>query len=130
MKKITVFLLMTAIILTCCSLHSCQDGADSFLYKYDGDKLEKIMDLPAGDKLDFAIEMTSDGTYYGYETGMETPNYRSVFNEGTDAEAAYDLIVDFENETIAYISPDLAGTGIRRVYVSFTTTLEFYDFLP
>ena len=107
---------MTAIILTCCSLHSCQDGADSFLYKYDGDKLEKIMDLPAGDKLDFAIEMTSDGTYYGYE--------------GTDAEAAYDLIVDFENETIAYISPDLAGTGIRRVYVSFTTTLEFYDFLP
>ena len=61
---------------------------------------------------------------------MGDSNYKIVFSEGEETEAVYHLIVDYENESIAYISPDLFNVGSMEVFLSFTSVLDFYDFLP
>lgn len=78
----------------------------------------------------FLVTLTSGGTPWGDTTNVDDANYKIVFSEGTEAEATYHLIVDFENESIAYITPDLFDVGSMEVFLSFTPVLDFYDFLP
>ena len=127
MKKfICVF--FAIIIIT--GLVSCDNSSLATVYERDGNRWKKIMTVKDEDDWSFLVELTSSGTPWGSVTDVADSNYKIVFSEGEETEAVYHLIVDYENESIAYISPDLFGVGSMDVFLSFTSVLDFYDFLP
>lgn len=127
MKKI-IFALLAIILLL--GLVSCNNSSLATVYERKGDSWKKIMTIKNEDDWDFLVTMTSGGTPWGSVTNVNDANYKIVFSEGQETEAAYHLIVDFENESIAYITPDLFDVGSMDVFLSFTTVIDFYDFLP
>lgn len=111
-------------------LVSCDDSSLATVYERKGDSWKKIMSVKNEDDWNFLVTMTSGGTPWGDVSSVDDANYKIVFSEGEETEAVYHLIVDYENESIAYISPDLFNVGSMEVFLSFTSVLDFYDFLP
>lgn len=127
MKKI-IFAFWAILIML--SFVSCSNSSLATVYERDGNNWKKIMSVKNEDDWNFLVTMTSGGTPWGSVTDVEDANYKIVFSEGEETEAAYHLVVDYENESIAYIAPDLFEVGSMDVFLSFTTVLDFYDFLP
>lgn len=127
MKRI-IFAFLAIIMLM--GLVSCDDSSLATVYERKGDSWKKIMSVKNEDDWNFLVTMTSGGTPWGDVSSVDDANYKIVFSEGEETEAVYHLIVDYENESIAYISPDLFNVGSMEVFLSFTSVLDFYDFLP
>jgi len=135
MKRILFFVLSCLMALTLLTGCSSTSGK-TCVYALENGEWELKMKISEKDEdeFDFLITATTGGTPWGYVTGDEEPNYRIVFNEGTESEAMYELIVNIRDDTVAYIEPDLfadesSSYDMREVYISYTSALNFYDFV-
>ena len=95
MKRILFFVLSCLMALTLLAGCSSTSGK-TCVYALENGEWELKMKISEKDEdeFDFLITATTGGTPWGYVTGDEEPNYRIVFNEGTESEAMYELIVN------------------------------------
>lgn len=111
-------------------LFSCGNSTSlATVYKIDGENWKKIKTATTEDDFGFLVTMTSGGTPWGYTTDTKDANYKIVFSENTDAEVVFYLVADQENNSIAYIAPDTFNTGSMEIFLSFTSVIDFFDFL-
>ena len=114
MRKILIILMAIIVLL---AFVSCDDSSLATVYEHKGDNWKKIMTVKTEDDWSFLVTLTSGGTPWGSVTDVDDANYKIVFSEGDKTEATYHLIVDYENESIAYIAPDLFGVGSMDVFI-------------
>ena len=117
------------LILALISLSSCAGEPVAKIYRYNDDgELEFYKNVPEKDE-DFLLEVINNNYPMGYATGEEKPNYAIIYNQGTENEYVYKLLVNLETDVLTYITDDNDGNTAPRVFNSYKTALEFYDFL-
>ena len=117
------------IILALFTLSSCAGEPLAKIYRYNADgELEFYKNVTTKDEK-FLLEVINNNYLIGYATGEEKADYALIYNQGTEGEYIYKLIVNLETDVLTYITDDNDGVTAPRVFNSYTTALEFYDFL-
>lgn len=117
------------IILALITLSSCAGEPLAKIYRYKDDgELEIYKNVTVKDE-EFLLDLINNNYTIGYATGEEKADFALIYNQGTDSEYVYKLIVNLETDVLTYVTDDNDGNTAPRVYNSYTTSLEFYDFL-
>ena len=127
MKKTSITLILISIVLLLSSCNSSTPIAK--IYGYQNGELTKLYRNISAEDEAFVIEMINNKTPLGYASGQEEPNFAIVYNIGTEGEYTYLIMADLETDTVAYITDSYDETIAAMLYNSYTTALDFYDFI-
>lgn len=117
------------IIFALMTLSSCAGKPIAKIYRYNEDgELEFYKNVTAKDE-EFLLDLINNNYPMGYATGEEKADFELIYNQGTENEYVYKLIVNLETDVLTYITDNNDGNTAPRVYNSYTTSLEFYDFI-
>ena len=117
------------IILALMTLSACAGESVAKIYRYNEDGEKKLLKNVTEKDEDFLIDLINNNYLIGYATGEEKADFELIYNQGTENEYVYKLIVNLETDVLTYITDDNDGITAPRVYNSNITSLEFYDFL-
>ncbi|HBL83915.1 MAG: hypothetical protein A2Y17_03785 [Clostridiales bacterium GWF2_38_85] len=127
MRKASVIFIVISIVLL---LASCSSSAPvAKIYGYENGELTTLYRNVTAENEEFVIELINNKTPQGYASGQEKPNFAIVYNSGTEGEYTYLIMADLETDVITYITDSYDETIAAMLYSSYTTALDFYDFI-
>ncbi|MDD2268657.1 MAG: hypothetical protein PHY15_03775 [Eubacteriales bacterium] len=118
------------IVLALIAFTSCSSGKEvAKIYSYENGERVKLQKTVFEKNEDFLFDLLNVTYSLGNATGAEEPNYTIVYNEGVTGEYEYKLIVDLETDIVTIITDDNDGVTAPKLLNSYTTALDFYDFI-
>lgn len=135
MKKLSILLASVLLLLTAFSSCAKKEPAAKIYNFENGKRGSLYAEIYEGENLDFLSGALNGGTPFGTLLSYDDCSYSIVYGEGTELEYEYLIVVDLENNTMLYATQDtfaaeesLSGE-VRSLYLSFTSGLDFVDFI-